>query len=174
MWGVGTSGQLGNNAILSRSSPVQVTGVGTSSWTSISAGNSFIGGIQSSGELYMWGANPVGSANFGDIWYNATSRSNPIQFGNTYASTANPTRVPIKNGNSSWTQVSAGNSASVGLLYRTAGQNGLLFTWGLNSSGQLGDNTTINKSSPVQIGVNTYLSVTTGTSNAGAIGKATT
>jgi alpha-tubulin suppressor-like RCC1 family protein len=120
----------------------------------------------------MWGFNTA-QTNFPSIWYNAVARSNPTQIDGLYATTAAATKVPIRSGNSSWTQVEAGNSFSSGLYYRTAGVNGLLYTWGLNSIGQLGLNDTINRSSPVQIGQNTFLSTTVGTSNTGAIGKAT-
>ena len=48
---------------------------------------------------------------------------------------------------SDWSQVSAGNSYS--LAVKT---NGTIWAWGLNTSGELGDGTTTNKSSPVQIG----------------------
>jgi hypothetical protein len=45
--------------------------------------------------------------------------------------------------------------------------NQLLFAWGLNSNGQLGDGTTINKSSPVQIGTKVWKSINDGAINSG-------
>jgi len=176
MWGSGTRAELGNNSLIDRSSPVQVgpVGIGASntSYTSVNAGYFYSGAIGSNGLLYMWGFNTA-QTNFPSIWYNATARSNPTQIDGVYATTAAATKVPIRSGNSSWTQVEAGNSFSSGLYYKTAGQNGLLYTWGLNSIGQLGLNDTVNRSSPAQVGVNTYLTTTVGSSNAGAIGKAT-
>jgi hypothetical protein len=44
-----------------------------------------------------------------------------------------------------------------------------LFTWGYNLSGQLGDGTLVNKSSPVQIGSLSWSKVTARTSNTAAI-----
>jgi alpha-tubulin suppressor-like RCC1 family protein len=41
--------------------------------------------------------------------------------------------------------VSAGRGVSIGIT------NGVAYSWGLNGSGQLGDNTTINKASPVTV-----------------------
>jgi alpha-tubulin suppressor-like RCC1 family protein len=176
MWGAGTNGELGNNSLVSRSSPVQVgpVGIGASntSYTSVNTGYFYSGAIGTNGLLYMWGFNTA-QTNFPSIWYNATARSNPTQIDGLYATTAAATRVPIRSGNSSWTQVEAGNSFSSGLYYKTAGVNGLLYTWGLNSIGQLGLNDTINRSSPVQIGQNTFLTTTVGASNTGVIGKAT-
>jgi hypothetical protein len=175
-WGSGVNFNLGNNSAISRSSPVQVGPVGigapNTSYTSVNTGYFYSGAIGTNGLLYMWGLN-TGQTNFPSIWYNGLTRSNPTQIDGLYATTAAATRVPIRSGSSSWTMVEAGNSFSSGLYYRTAGVNGLLYTWGLNSIGQLGLNDTINRSSPVQIGQNTFLSTTVGTSNTGAIGKAT-
>ncbi|HQJ06039.1 MAG TPA: chromosome condensation regulator RCC1, partial [Spirochaetota bacterium] len=49
-----------------------------------------------------------------------------------------------------WASVSCGGSHTVALK-----SNKTLWAWGYNGSGQLGDGTTTNKSSPVQIGVST-------------------
>jgi len=135
VWGFGTSGQLGTNDILNRSSPTQIAGswsqisttstqVGDSSWSQVSVGWYHTLAIDAQGRLFGWG---LGTA--------------------LHSSTA-----PF-----SWTTVSE-NTSSV-----TAIRNdGLLFTWGLNSSGQLGNGSTINQSSPVQIGNSSWLTVSSG------------
>ncbi len=64
---------------------------------------------------------------------------------------------PVQIGSSSWTAVSSGR-------YHTAAirSGGTLFTWGLGTSGQLGDGTIVNKSSPVQIGSSSWTAVSAG------------
>ena len=55
-------------------------------------------------------------------------------------------------------KIAAGNGHTVAVK-----SDGTLWAWGSNSSGQLGDGTTINKYSPVQIGTDTnWKSVATG------------
>ncbi|MBS7787869.1 T9SS type A sorting domain-containing protein [Flavobacterium sp. CYK-55] len=49
-----------------------------------------------------------------------------------------------------WTQIAAGDSHSLALK-----SDGTLWAWGLNDKGQLGDGTTINKITPIQIGSDT-------------------
>ena len=59
---------------------------------------------------------------------------------------------PTQIGTSSWSQVSAGPSHTAAIR-----SDGRLYTWGLNSSGQLGDGTTVSTSSPL------FIAVTAGT-----------
>jgi len=54
----------------------------------------------------------------------------------------------------SWTVISAGGTHTAAIR-----SDGLLFTWGLANLGQLGDGTTVNKSSPVQIGSSSWTAV---------------
>ena len=55
---------------------------------------------------------------------------------------------PIQIGTlTSWNQVVAGGTGSAAIR-----NDNKMFTWGQNSKGNLGDGTTINRSSPVQIG----------------------
>jgi len=163
MWGLGTSGQLGYGTAVSRSSPVQV---GTSSWTSVVAGNNNSAGIRSNNTLFNWGSSNQGQ--LGTFWFWGVQLSSPVQLGNQYAAAGTTTRIPVKVGNILWKSVNAGNSFTTAIT-----SNDRLFAWGINNAGQLGQNDTINRSEPSQIGVNTYLSSSTGTSNTGAIGKAT-
>ena len=75
MWGVGTSGQLGNSNVISRSSPVQV-GAGTN-WSKVvlSAANTFA--IKTDGTLWGWGANAYRQLCDGT----QAAKSSPVQIG---------------------------------------------------------------------------------------------
>ena len=82
--------------------------------------------IKTDGTLWCWGQNFSGQV--GDNTNN--DRSTPRQ---EFTSSTN------------WKQVSSGNSHTVALK-----TDGTLWCWGNNSSGQVGDNTTVNRSTPVQ------------------------
>jgi alpha-tubulin suppressor-like RCC1 family protein len=124
-WGYNAFGQLGNNATISKSSPIQTIAGGTN-WKQVSGGSSNIAAIKTDGTLWNWGYN--GDGRLGDS--TTISKSSPIQ---TIA------------GGTNWKQVAGG-------YYHTAAikTDGTLWTWGDNSYGQLGDSTTTSKSSPVQ------------------------
>ena len=124
-WGYNFSGQLGDNTITTKSSPVQTIAWG-SNWKQISCGNSYTATIKADGTIWNWGDN--GISQLGDN--TSTHRSSPVQ---TIAFGVN------------WKSVSCGS-------YHTAAikTDGTMWMWGLNGSGQLGDNTTTNRASPVQ------------------------
>jgi alpha-tubulin suppressor-like RCC1 family protein len=146
-WGYNTTGQLGDGTTVNKSSPVQI-GLNTN-WSKVSAGDSHSAAINSSGTLFTWGQN-VG----GELGDNTTvNKSSPVQIGS-----------------SSWTMVSSFNSTSSGTIGITT--SGALFAWGYNNRGQLGDGTTVNKSSPVQIGSSSWTMVSAG--NQYAMGITTT
>lgn len=74
LWGVGNSGQLGNNGGVSLSSPVQTVSGGTN-WRKIAAGTFNVAGIKTDGTLWIWG---LGTR--GEIGNNAAvNRSSPVQ-----------------------------------------------------------------------------------------------
>jgi len=128
LWGLGTSGQLGDNSATSKSSPVQTVTFG-STWSSISCGTSHVASVKTDGTLWVWGLGTSGQ--LGDN--TATSKSSPIQtitFGST------------------WSKVSAGYTHTGAIK-----TDGTAWTWGLGTSGQLGDATIVSKSSPVQVTV---------------------
>jgi alpha-tubulin suppressor-like RCC1 family protein len=54
--------------------------------------------------------------------------------------------VSVVGGFTDWCQLSGGQGFSMGLR-----SNGTIWTWGRNNEGQLGDETTVNKSSPVSV-----------------------
>lgn len=126
-WGRGQLGTLGNNDDIDVSSPVQVIG---SNYTTMSAGTNHAAAVKSDGTLWLWGV-----GDFGCLGNNTGSGgcSSPIQ---TIA------------GGTNWLDVKCGLFFTVGLK-----QDGTLWTWGLNSYGQLGDGTTTSKSSPVQTSI---------------------
>jgi alpha-tubulin suppressor-like RCC1 family protein len=157
-WGLGTTGQLGQNDILSRSSPVQI-GYG-SNWTAVNAGGSWTGALNNS-NLMNWGLGTSGQLGDSTI----ISKSFPLQVGSvTFTGTA----VPSKVDNYSYTQVTAGTSYT---LARLASTNGL-YGWGVNSSGQLGDNTTAFRVIPSTVGTTVSFTDATGLNTLTGVGGA--
>ena len=125
VWGGNNYGQLGTNSTIKVSSPNQVIGGGTN-WNQIAAGAFTSAAIKTDGTLWVWGRNSSG-----DLGNNTTiNQSSPVQ---TIASGTN------------WSSISNGNSFMLSIK-----TDGTLWGWGRNDNGQLGDNTTINSSSPVQ------------------------
>ena len=124
-WGYNYYGALGDNTTTSKSSPVQTIAAGTN-WKQVSCGYYHTAAIKTDGTLWTWGYNY-----YGQLGNNTTGhKSSPVQ---TIA------------GGTNWTQVSCGSSHTAAIK-----TDGTLWIWGRNNSGQLGDNTTTNKSSPVQ------------------------
>jgi alpha-tubulin suppressor-like RCC1 family protein len=125
-WGSNVRGQLGDNTITGRSSPVSVVG-GFTDWISASAGYAHSLGIRANGSLWAWGNNASGR--LGDN--TATSRSSPVS---------------VVGGFSDWISASAGLGHSLGIR-----ANGSLWAWGSNADGRLGDDTVTSRSSPVSV-----------------------
>jgi alpha-tubulin suppressor-like RCC1 family protein len=127
-WGAAAYGQLGGNSTVQQSSPVQVGAL--TNWSYISAGFQMTAAIKSNGTLWTWGRNQYGD--LGQNIYTGVCVSSPVQVGAL----------------TNWAQISAtcrNHAAAV----KT---DGTLWAWGRNNNGQIGNNTTISRSSPVQIG----------------------
>jgi alpha-tubulin suppressor-like RCC1 family protein len=125
VWGNDYFGQLGDNTVTDKSSPVQTIAAGTN-WKQVSCGSSVTAAIKTDGTLWGWGGN-----NYGGLGDNTTTnKSSPVQ---------------TISGGTNWKQASGGR-------YHTAAikTDGTLWTWGYNYYGGLGDNTNVSKSSPVQ------------------------
>jgi alpha-tubulin suppressor-like RCC1 family protein len=107
----------------SRSSPGTTAGGGTN-WKQIDLSAAHAGAVKTDGTLWTWGYNATGQLGDGST----TTASSPIT---------------TAGGGTDWKQVSCG-------YYSTAAikSDGTLWTWGTNSGGILGDNTTTSRSSP--------------------------
>jgi alpha-tubulin suppressor-like RCC1 family protein len=125
-WGSNSSGRLGDGTTVNKSSPVLVVG-GFADWCQVSGGVEHSLGVRINGTAWAWGFNGTGRLGDGTT----TDRSSPVS---------------VLGGFTDWSQVSGGFAHSVGLR-----QNGTIWAWGCNTCGQLGDNTIVSKSSPVQV-----------------------
>ena len=117
-------GSLGTNTIIARSSPTQIGSVLT--WTDVDT-NGVVSLAIRDGQLYGWGYNASGSVGDG-----------------TTINKSSPTII----GSANWWKKVKNASTVISFGFTS---DGSLYAWGENISGALGDNTTINKSSPVQI-----------------------
>jgi alpha-tubulin suppressor-like RCC1 family protein len=126
-WGTNNIGQVGDNTVINRSSPVQIGAL--TNWYQVSAGEQLTASVKTDGTSWAWGSNSVGQLGQGNVIY----RSSPVQVGAL----------------TNWAQISAGSS-----FVASVKTDGSLWTWGLNGNGQLGQNIapTVNRSSPVQVG----------------------
>jgi alpha-tubulin suppressor-like RCC1 family protein len=125
-WGLGTTGQLGDNTAVTKSSPVQTVSAGNN-WKQVSCGTTYTAAIKTDGTLWAWGAGGNGRLGSGSI----TNRSSPVQ---------------TSSGGTNWKQVSCGAGPFTGSIKT----DGTLWMWGLNTDGQLGNNTVTGVSSPIQ------------------------
>lgn len=133
-WGYNGSGAIGDGTYINRSAPAQIGALKT--WSSISSGCNHTAAVKSDGTLWIWGNNECGN-----LGVAGGGRNSPVQVGS----------------GTNWASaVAAGEYSSVAHLYTMATKtDGTLWAWGDNSSGQLGDGTTVTKSSPIQIGSGT-------------------
>jgi alpha-tubulin suppressor-like RCC1 family protein len=128
-WGFGGQGNLGTNTTVSTSSPVSV--VGGRRWRAITTCNlgSFLG-LDLLSYAYAWG--PNGTGQIGDNTANAAS---------------SPTSVV---GGRQWRTILGASSASDNTVIALDSLS-YAWAWGSNNSGQCGDNSTTNRSSPVSV-----------------------
>ncbi len=180
MWGWGANGygKLGDNTTVSKSSPVSVVG-GFTDWVSCSTGTAHSLGLRANGTLYAWGTNnrgQLGSGTIADrrssptlvsggftdwvmtsagVYHSLGLLANGTLWGwgrnvagsngdGTATQTSSP--VSVVGGFTDWIMASAGNYHSLGLR-----ANGVLYGWGDNANGQIGDGTAVAKSSPVSV-----------------------
>lgn len=135
-WGLNSGGLLGDGTVVNRSSPVQIGTLG--GWIKVSTGTSHTLAIRSDRSLWAWGNNT--SYQLGDG--TNVSKSSPIQIGSNY----------------NWESVTAGFSVSGGIK-----TDGTSWAWGSDTAGATGRGfvyaTNVSRSSPVQIGEDSWRSV---------------
>ena len=123
-WGRNVTGQVGDGTTVNKSSPVTVLG-DIANWSQVSAGDDHVVGVTEDGIAYAWG-----SGNFGMLGDNSTiNKSSP---------------VTVVGGITNWSQVNAGGFHSLGLT-----SDGIAYAWGAGATGRLGNNSNVNRSSPV-------------------------
>ena len=144
-WGYNANYQLGDGTTANKSSPVLVLSGGTN-WTMVACGKYHSAAIKTDGTLWTWGRD-----DYGQLGVNATSvtRSTPVQ---TVAA------------GTTWKQVDCSFNTTTAIK-----TDGTLWTWGRNDKGQLGDGTTTDKSSPVQIAGTTWKQVSAGRTATGGV-----
>jgi len=123
-WGDNSNGQLGVNDTTRRSTPV-TTLLGGTNWKSVASGSNHTTALKTDGTLWSWGLN-----NFGQLGVNDTTNRN--------------TPVTTLLGGTNWKSVVGGGNRTVALK-----TDGTLWTWGVNTSGQLGVNDTTQRNTPV-------------------------
>ena len=124
-----TYGAIGDNTTLPRSTPTREI-TSSNNWCQVSVGNCFSAAIKTDGTLWGWGWN---CGQLGD---------------NSIISKSSPVREISSSTN--WYQVSTSYACSTHAIKK----DGSLWSWGYNGVVNLGDGTSINRSSPVREATN--------------------
>lgn len=114
-WGANSAGQLGDGTTTDRNVPVVVTGL--TNVIAIAAGNDYSLALRSDGSVWAWGSNVNGKLGDG-----------------TTSNRLTPTATLLTSG---ITAIAAGFMNSVALR----GADGVVLSWGINETGQLGSGT---------------------------------
>ena len=140
-WGSNSSGELGLNNITGYSSPKQVGALTT--WSKVSAGVNLTSATKTDGTLWVWGDNDFGQQGQGTV---RTYNPPPASPTYTYVGYSSPKQVGALTG---WSTPFSSRTHKTMSATKT---NGTLWTWGRNSTGQLGLGNVTNYYSPKQVG----------------------
>jgi alpha-tubulin suppressor-like RCC1 family protein len=127
-WGQNADGQLGDSSTTTRSVPTAVKQPAGVAFATIRAGGFHSCAATEVGQVYCWGRNTQGQLGDGTT----TDRAAPV-------AVLQPTGVSLP-------AVAAGYLHSCGVT-----QAGQAWCWGRNANGQLGDNSTTNRTAPVAV-----------------------
>jgi alpha-tubulin suppressor-like RCC1 family protein len=178
-WGRNTFGELGDATTsgTDEARPTPVAVAGGLRFRQVSAGAAYTCGITTDSRAYCWGANFTGNLGDGTTAHHPSPvqvaggrRFRQVSAGSNHTCAVNPYDVVFcwgsgwygQLGNGSTTdrltpeRVTAGglhfHDVSAGLGHTCAvGTDALVYCWGLNLAGQLGDGTTTNRSTPVAV-----------------------
>lgn len=128
-WGQNDKGQLGTGGTASVNVPTKLAVPGNPSFTDISGGEYYSLALTDEGVAYGWGFNRTGQTGTGDA-------AQTVEV---------PTEVDTPEG-VKFTQLSAGTHHSLGIA-----SNGKAYGWGSNLGGALGNNSTVNSPTPVEV-----------------------
>jgi len=174
-WGLNTSGQLANSTLTSSTTAIQVSGL--SGVTAIDAGSGHNVALKSDGTVWTWGLNSYGQV--GDGTTNSRYSPAPVSglSGVVAIAGGRYTTNALKNDGTVWTwgqngtgQLGDGTTTDRHTPVQVSGLTGAIgivggwwnhtvalkgdgsvWAWGSNFYGQIGDGTTINRSTPVQV-----------------------
>ena len=127
-WGNNGVGQLGDGTTNRNPTPVLVSG--GLSFASVSAGPSHVCGVTTAGDAYCWGWNSSGQLGDGT----RTNRHTP---------------VPVAGGLTGG--LSFASVSTAGLHTCAVTTAGVVYCWGFNGDGQLGDGSTTDRLTPVRV-----------------------
>ncbi|MFY4717281.1 DUF7507 domain-containing protein [Streptomyces sp. LaBMicrA B280] len=127
-WGKNNDGQLGDGTTTDRTTPVAVDLPAGTTVTAISAGIAHGLALTSDGHVLAWGNNDFGQLGDGSTTERLTPEAVHLPAGTTV------------------TAISAGAYHSLAVT-----SDGHVLAWGYNLFGQLGDGTTTNRSTPVEV-----------------------
>ncbi len=126
-WGYNNKGQIGDNSVTHRNTPVSIQG-SKKTFCKIGAGYNHSLAIDKTGQLWGWG-------------YNAWN-----QLGLNGANTNRCTPMSVLGAKKTFCQIAGGDFYTIGL-----DKNGQIWSWGASSYGQLGNYSIINATTPVSI-----------------------
>ena len=125
-WGYNNRGQLGDNSVTSRQTPISIHGT-KKTFHTISTGVRFSLAIEHQGQIWGWGDGGYGRLGDNSV----TSRRTPVSIHGT---------------KKTFCDISAGYYHSLAIDHQ-----GQVWIWGYNHRGQIGDNSTVSRRTPVSI-----------------------
>lgn len=154
-WGGNANAQLGNNSTQDHSTPIAIT---TKTFCRIDAGQFHTVSLDNRGKAWCWGNNYYGQ--LGNNKHGLFSERTPVSIYNASTHTfCEISSGPGYNGD----DFIVGPGTTNGSFTLVLDNHGKVWGWGYNGFGQLGDNTTSNRSVPVSvIGTTTFCEISAG------------